>query len=150
MFESKKFWTMLKKCIICKEGHPLPVRSECRHNLFLSIDWPCVLDEMDQQLKICLYESQSTILNRFFIAKNLRHKDAGLYVDHCVKSSHLDRRGQLRIQYRLRLRHILHFHIWLLVQHKGRVMAPKRMIFWENSKRPLTPPLIFGKLCCKC
>ena len=27
--------------------------------------------------------------------------------------------------------------------------SPKRMIFWKNSKRPWTPPPIFGKLCCK-
>ena len=32
---------------------------------------------------------------------------------------------------------------------KGRVPLPNRMNFWKNSKRPLTPPLIFGKLCCK-
>ena len=32
---------------------------------------------------------------------------------------------------------------------KGRVRLPNRMNFRKNSKRPLTPPLIFGKFCCK-
>ena len=32
---------------------------------------------------------------------------------------------------------------------KRRIPLPNRMIFWKNSKQPLTPPLIFGKLCCK-
>ena len=31
--------------------------------------------------------------------------------------------------------------------HKGRVRLPNQMN--KNSKGPLTPPLIFGKLCCK-
>ena len=31
----------------------------------------------------------------------------------------------------------------------GRVTLPYRMNFRKNSKRPLTPPLIFGKSCCK-
>ena len=31
---------------------------------------------------------------------------------------------------------------------KGRVVLPKRMNFRKNSKRPLTPPLIFGKSYC--
>ena len=43
--KSKGGWFkgVLNKCKICT----LPVRSESRHNLFLSIDWPCVLDKMD-------------------------------------------------------------------------------------------------------
>ena len=32
--------------------------------------------------------------------------------------------------------------------YKGRVWLSNRMNFRKNSKRPLTPPLIFGKLCC--
>ena len=32
---------------------------------------------------------------------------------------------------------------------KGRVRLPNQMNFRKNSKRPSTPPLIFGKLCCK-
>ena len=31
---------------------------------------------------------------------------------------------------------------------KGRMALPNWMIFWKNSKRRLTPPLIFGKLYC--
>ena len=31
---------------------------------------------------------------------------------------------------------------------KGQIGIPKRMIFWKSSKRPLTPPLIFGRSCC--
>ena len=31
---------------------------------------------------------------------------------------------------------------------KGRVTLPNRINFWKNSKRPLIPPLIFGKLYC--
>ena len=33
-------------------------------------------------------------------------------------------------------------------QNKGRVRLPNRMNFWKNSKRSLTPPPHFGKLCC--
>ena len=29
---------------------------------------------------------------------------------------------------------------------KGRIPLPNWMKFWKNSKRPLTPPLIFGKI----
>ena len=36
----------------------------------------------------------------------------------------------------------------LQVHTQGRIPLPNRMIFWKNSKRPLTTPLIFGKLCC--
>ena len=32
---------------------------------------------------------------------------------------------------------------------KGSFTLPKRMNFRKGSKRPWTPPLIFGKLCCK-
>ena len=31
---------------------------------------------------------------------------------------------------------------------QGRAAIPKRMNFWKSSKRPLTPPLIFGKSYC--
>ena len=47
---------------------------------------------------------------------------------------------------------------WILLYHlksmsmmfnsKGRVTLPNRMNFRKSSKRPLTPPLIFGKLYC--
>ena len=32
---------------------------------------------------------------------------------------------------------------------KGSLALPKRMNFRKSSKRPLTPPLIFGKSCCR-
>ena len=66
---SRALWTMLKKCIICKEGHPLPVRSECRHNLFLSIDWPCVLDEMDQQVRSAYTNHRAQFWTVFLLQK---------------------------------------------------------------------------------
>ena len=34
----------------------------------------------------------------------------------------------------------------ILVNIKGRVRLPKRMNFWKNSKRPLTPPPLFRKI----
>ena len=41
---------------------------------------------------------------------------------------------------------------WILFKnidiYKGRMALPKRMNFRKNSKRPLTPPLIFEKSCC--
>ena len=43
---------------------------------------------------------------------------------------------------RLNSNFLIHFFC-----HKGRVRLPNQMN--KNSKGPLTPPLIFGKLCCK-
>ena len=37
----------------------------------------------------------------------------------------------------------------LQVHTQERIPLPNRMIFWKNSKRPLTQPLIFWKLYCK-
>jgi len=43
---------------------------------------------------------------------------------------------------------VCHGALNIVFPSKGRMTSPKLMNFWKSSKRPLTPPLIFGKSCC--